>query len=362
MTNHSSAPILLPRWLHLLAFMSLALLFGGGWWTIEKNNDLQHKQYATDRIISQVIENTQRYHLWLEEYLTHPTNENRQLFEDSLKQSKEAIHSLQQAVNPPDFKHHLTSKTNQLNQTLMQLGEIGRLRISSSLEMAGVDSPLDNAFDAMFNIFQEEAAQFREHLQQVFHGYQMAFITNSRLLLVFSMLFLTAIWITLIMIDRRRGDQQGKVLLLEKRAREQKNRELAALEASVETKNELLKQKEKLKLHIDQTPMGVIEWTPAFVVQGWNPAATKIFGYTEDEAIGRNAHGLILNDAMMDEIAQVTHDLVSKDGGYRSTNYNLTKDGRTLLCEWYNTPLVDQNDTVVGVASLVTDITELMRL
>jgi putative nucleotidyltransferase with HDIG domain len=45
-------------------------------------------------------------------------------------------------------------------------------------------------------------------------------------------------------------------------------------------------------------------------------------------------------------------------GGRRSTNENVTKDGRTIYCEWYNTPLVGNDGRIIGVASLAQDVTE----
>ena len=50
--------------------------------------------------------------------------------------------------------------------------------------------------------------------------------------------------------------------------------------------------------------------------------------------------------------------LRTRKGGERSTNENTTKDGRTILCEWYNTPLVNAEGQVVGFASLAQDITD----
>ena len=55
---------------------------------------------------------------------------------------------------------------------------------------------------------------------------------------------------------------------------------------------------------------------------------------------------------------KVWNDLLENRGGERSTNENITRDGRTILCEWYNTPLIDPDGTVIGVASLADDITE----
>ena len=39
-------------------------------------------------------------------------------------------------------------------------------------------------------------------------------------------------------------------------------------------------------------------------------------------------------------------------------NENLTKDGRTITCEWSNTPLLDRDGVFVGFISLAQDITE----
>ena len=36
---------------------------------------------------------------------------------------------------------------------------------------------------------------------------------------------------------------------------------------------------------------------------------------------------------------------------------NLRKDGRLIFCEWFNSPLIDSQGQVTGVASLVQDVT-----
>jgi len=45
----------------------------------------------------------------------------------------------------------------------------------------------------------------------------------------------------------------------------------------------------------------------------------------------------------------------------RSTNENTTRDGRTVVCDWFNTPLIDSSGKVIGVTSLVMDITAQTR-
>ena len=37
---------------------------------------------------------------------------------------------------------------------------------------------------------------------------------------------------------------------------------------------------------------------------------------------------------------------------------NDTKNGRIIICEWYNTPLIDDNGRAIGIALMAVDITE----
>ncbi len=114
---------------------------------------------------------------------------------------------------------------------------------------------------------------------------------------------------------------------------------------------------QKLRLHFEQTPMAVIEWDLNFRVTEWNPAACTIFGYTREEALGQHA-SLIVPQPFHHLVNEIWQALLNKRGGERSTNPNVSKNGTRILCEWYNTPLIDERDTVRGVASVVMDITE----
>ena len=113
---------------------------------------------------------------------------------------------------------------------------------------------------------------------------------------------------------------------------------------------------QKLGLHFEQTPMAVIEWDMDSRVSRWNPAAQTIFGYSPEEAAGQPASFIVPEEfhACLDKIWQ---NLIHRRGGERSSNKNIRKDGGEILCEWYNTPLIDDQGTCTGVASLVMDVT-----
>ena len=61
---------------------------------------------------------------------------------------------------------------------------------------------------------------------------------------------------------------------------------------------------------------------------------------------------------MKDLVEGIFQDLLSEKGGAQSTNENTTKDGRRIICDWYNTALKDADGKAIGMASLVNDITE----
>jgi len=117
---------------------------------------------------------------------------------------------------------------------------------------------------------------------------------------------------------------------------------------------------QKLTLHIKQSPLAVIDWDTRFCVTGWNPAAEKIFGFSEKEAIGKHA-SFIIPKIYHEHVDSVWDELLKNHGGTRSTNENITKEGKVIFCEWYNTPIIDKSENVLLVSSLAQDITEQVQ-
>jgi PAS domain S-box-containing protein len=148
-------------------------------------------------------------------------------------------------------------------------------------------------------------------------------------------------------------DPSGKVIGLLGICRDISDRKLA--------EEAMRRSQQRLSIHFEHTPLAVVEWDLEFRVAAWNPSAERVFGYSREEAVGQ--HGSLIVPAQFRPfVDQVWQDLLDQKGGVRSANDNVTKDGRTISCEWYNTPLVDDSGRVLGVASLVQDVTERVAL
>ncbi len=121
--------------------------------------------------------------------------------------------------------------------------------------------------------------------------------------------------------------------------------------------NALRSSRHRLAFHVERSPLAVIGWTPNFVVTEWNASAARIFGWSALEAVGQQ--GLfIVRPEDRPAIASLWTAIVANRGGHRNTNLNITKDGRVIHCEWYNSVIVDADGRVVGVQSLCEDITD----
>jgi PAS domain S-box-containing protein len=124
----------------------------------------------------------------------------------------------------------------------------------------------------------------------------------------------------------------------------------------------LRESEERLRLTIRQMPLGFIEWSMAAEVCVWNPSAERIFGHAAAEVEGRKIFPVIVAPSAKDRVDELWDNLVCNAGGTHSVNENITKDGRIILCEWFNTPLVGADGKVTAVFSLFQDITDRVLL
>ncbi len=133
----------------------------------------------------------------------------------------------------------------------------------------------------------------------------------------------------------------------------------------VEAKRKVDRTRRLLEELLDHSPLSVIEWSLAAVagepprVRRWTGRAESIFGWSEEEAVGRTFEELELIDPEdQAAAARAWEELASGQetrivGSFRC----LTRKGRVRHCRWYSsmTPLEEGGRVVL---SLVKDVTE----
>ncbi len=122
---------------------------------------------------------------------------------------------------------------------------------------------------------------------------------------------------------------------------------------------ELMHQKQAL--HLQNTPLAIIEFDINLNVTEWNRAAEKIFGYSREEAIDENVLRLILPRDSSDEAEKLWERLLNYEAVIGAVIENKTKAKDPVFCEWFITPLTDEQNKIVGVAAMALDITDKKR-
>jgi PAS domain S-box-containing protein len=96
-------------------------------------------------------------------------------------------------------------------------------------------------------------------------------------------------------------------------------------------------------------------------VVSWNPAAERLFGYTQDEAVGRSIDDLVAETPeMRAEVLKYTQ-RVSSDGRVDAVTRRSRKDGTLVDVELLAVP-VSVGVEQVGTYAMYHDITELKRI
>jgi PAS domain S-box-containing protein len=112
-----------------------------------------------------------------------------------------------------------------------------------------------------------------------------------------------------------------------------------------------------------QPPLASVEWDAEGRVVRWSPEAEALFGWRADEVRGRrSADWPFVHPDDVPQVRRVASDLVEGRAPQTfSANRNLTRDGRVLHCEWYNTAVIDSRGRMLGQLSLVLDVSERVR-
>ncbi len=93
------------------------------------------------------------------------------------------------------------------------------------------------------------------------------------------------------------------------------------------------------------------------IIQSWNAAAERLFGYTSDEAVGRHISLIIPPD----RIAEEDHIIATLKAGSPIDHFEterVRKDGQRVLVSLTVSPIRDDNGRVIGASKIARDISD----
>src|SRR5215217_1803865 len=136
---------------------------------------------------------------------------------------------------------------------------------------------------------------------------------------------------------------------------EQKNDEL------VRSREELRQQKKYFEALVLNSPVAIAIMDLDEKVVSWNPAAERLFGYSQAQAVGRSIDDLVAGPPEMHaEVLEYTRQ-VSDDNRVDAVTRRSRKDGTLLDVELLAVP-VTVGGVQVGTYAMYHDITELKRI
>jgi PAS domain S-box-containing protein len=165
-------------------------------------------------------------------------------------------------------------------------------------------------------------------------------------------------------------DEQGQVLyhegsLEEITERKQAEAELKKYQGHLEElakarTAELQRSKEYYEALFVHSPTAVVTADLNGRVISWNPMAEKLFGYAQEEAIGRNVDDLVANDPRIrDEAIKYTSQVLA-DGRLQANTQRIRRDGSLVDVEVRALPVMVGAE-LVGYVIIYVDITDVQQ-
>lgn len=122
-----------------------------------------------------------------------------------------------------------------------------------------------------------------------------------------------------------------------------------------------LDQRRTLAAIVESAHDAIVSRTLDGVITSWNDSATRLFGYSEQEAVGRSMFDLIIPPDHRAEIDQTEARLERGERVPPYESVRLTKDGRRVPVRVAISPVKDASGRLVGSSGIFGDLSALKR-
>ncbi len=153
-------------------------------------------------------------------------------------------------------------------------------------------------------------------------------------------------------------DGSGKVIQAAVIARDVTESERAnAVKAILESERDQLL--ERFQIQMDCMPIACVLADQDNHFTYWNPAAERTFGYFFKEVEGKSLEDTLNTPTDLSRAEASYKRLQKGDMAVQGeVSEHRRKDGKTIMCEWYITPMRDPKGNLLGIMGMALDITE----
>ncbi|MGJ0372805.1 ABC transporter substrate-binding protein [Aliarcobacter cryaerophilus] len=120
----------------------------------------------------------------------------------------------------------------------------------------------------------------------------------------------------------------------------------------------LLKSEKRHKILFQNSASAGLVWKKDYIITEWNEQATKLFGWSASEVIGKSFLDFLIPQDEKFEFDDGLKAIFDDNNLHIFINKNCKKDKSIIICEWYNTKLQSTTDNSSEVVSLAIDITK----
>ena len=141
---------------------------------------------------------------------------------------------------------------------------------------------------------------------------------------------------------------------------EQQIRQLEALSRLVISQLEIRLKEDSSRLLasvVESSSDAIITKSLDGIITSWNPAAERLFGYSETEAIG-NPVSMLFPPDRLDEEPQILARLMRRERIEHFETACISKEGKSIAVIATIAPLVNEEGAVVGVSKILRDISD----
>ena len=116
----------------------------------------------------------------------------------------------------------------------------------------------------------------------------------------------------------------------------------------------------QLSAIVESSDDAIIGKTLDGVITSWNRGASRLYGYTAEEAVGRHA-SFLYPPGLKEEIDRILQQVLEGRPVERLETTRLRKDGRVVDVSVTFSPIRDSTHAIVGISGISRDITQLVR-